>query len=232
MPALQHAAPVGIEADVLPVERWCGGEQRVVPFPRGRHRSPAEVEGPPSPCHRLRAFLPGGEHRLDCRGIVEVVAGSQGGDERGHLGGGAGSEQIDGGVDGRSCQFRFVPLHVDDDVGVGKVRQGLHDTGGAAGSRRRGHHGPAPKGSHGGSYLGAVGGHHHSRSMRRPRGGSPGVFDERAAGLRQKHLAGQSLAGQSRGDDDQSLGRLGRRGWHGEDLWGRRNGENPIHIRA
>jgi hypothetical protein len=120
VPPLEHAAAVGVEADVLPVEGWFRGEQGVAPVAGRGHRRAAEVDRPPAAgLFAAVGLSPGREDRFHAGWIAEVIGPPQRGDESGHAGFGAAMEKIDGGIDGGGCEFRLVSLYVHDHIGGG-----------------------------------------------------------------------------------------------------------------
>lgn len=209
VPHLQHPPPVGVDADVLPIDGWRRGQKRVRPIPGRWHRSPAEINRPPSSDDRhadgvvwLCFLPPGREHGLDGGRIMEVFDPLERCHERGDARLGAAVEQIDRRIDGRSGQLRLVPLHVDDHVCLGQPRQRFDDPGRPTGGLGRGHHRLATKGPHGGRDLLAIGDHNDMLCPCGAPSGPPGVFDERTARIGQQHLAGKTLAGEPGRDRD------------------------------
>ncbi len=190
----QEVTAICVQADVLMEVGRIGGEQVVMPRARVRDDGAAEVQGP----------LLVVEHHFHARRIKELFLVANRRAEGGHDRGWVLFQQFDNLIDSLGGDFRFVPLHIDDDVNLGPAECDLSDAVAAARMVRIGQHHVAAKRPHGSSDFFAIGRDANASGLHRASGGLISVLDERLAGLAEEQLARQSGRVQASGNHNRN----------------------------
>lgn len=195
----EEAAAVGVEADVL--ERRGRGVATLVAveWDEGSRKVERGAVGPANDLHyrRIGGVLAGGKWRGDGRND--------------HPGVGCRTKRLNGSLDQSGLEFRFVALHVDDNVVALKSedRRGLMEARCAVGVIGAGHHRFAAEGLDGVLDALVVAGDDDAVNSARTARGFVDVLDQRLAGF-----GGEDFLGESRGCEPSRDDRDDAFGWH------------------